>query len=203
MDTIIFIIITIMSLVIHELAHGYTAVAWGDDTPELQGRLTINPVKHLDFVGSLIVPLVTSLTGFGAFGWAKPVQYNPNNLKNLRWGELTIALAGPATNLLLAIITGIVFRIMYASLSLATIKFLVAIVVINLLLCVFNLIPVAPLDGSKVLFNLFPKFFYKIRPYYEKYSLPILFLFIIFGVAFLNPIISRLFKIIMGFDIGL
>src|SRR5574343_1199862 len=104
MDTIniIFsIAILIMSVVIHELSHGYTADLLGDPTPKIQGRLTLNPLKHLDFFGSFILPIVTSFSGF-TIGWAKPVEWNPYNVKNKRVGELLISIAGPLSNFIIA-----------------------------------------------------------------------------------------------------
>jgi Zn-dependent protease len=99
MDTltlIVSIIILVMSVVIHELSHGYVAEMLGDPTPRLQGRLTLNPLKHLDWFGSVIVPIITSFAGL-TFGWAKPVQWNPYNVKNKRWGEFLISIAGPGS----------------------------------------------------------------------------------------------------------
>src|SRR4051812_1743887 len=98
MQTIVSIVILIFSVIVHEVAHGFMADRLGDPTARLAGRLTLNPLKHLDPVGSIIVPLITSMAGF-TFGWAKPVPFNPYNLKNKRLGEFLIALAGPASNL--------------------------------------------------------------------------------------------------------
>ena len=92
-----------MSVVIHEVAHGYTAELLGDPTARLQGRLTLNPIKHLDMVGSIIVPIITYISGGVIFGWAKPVPFNPYNLKNRKWGEGLVALAGPLSNLCIAL----------------------------------------------------------------------------------------------------
>jgi Zn-dependent protease len=143
MITILSIIILIFSIIVHEIAHGFMADWLGDPTARLQGRLTLNPIKHIDPVGSIIVPLITSLSGF-TFGWAKPVIYNPYNLKNKRQGEFLIALAGPASNLVIAAIFGFIIRFNFVN-ALAMTPFLEIcsyIVVINLVLAIFNLIPV-------------------------------------------------------------
>jgi Zn-dependent protease len=114
MITILSIIILVFSIIVHEVAHGFMADWLGDPTARLQGRLTLNPIKHIDPVGSIIVPLITSLSGF-TFGWAKPVIYNPYNLKNKRQGEFLIALAGPASNLVIAAIFGFIIRLNFTS----------------------------------------------------------------------------------------
>ncbi len=194
---IVTIIILIMSVVMHELSHGYTADLLGDPTPRLQGRLTINPLKHLELFGSFIVPLITSLSGF-AFGWAKPIQWNPYNIKNKRMGELLISLAGPLANILIALVFGLYLRFFGGNLSNSFVFISSYIVGINIALAIFNLIPVPPLDGSKILFSLLPPNMYRIREGIEKYSLIILFIFIIFLWRFVEPIIPFVFKLILG-----
>src|SRR4051812_387507 len=105
MEIIFTILIIIMSVVIHEVSHGYAAYLQGDPTAKLEGRLTLNPIVHMDLFGSVIVPIITTLGGF-TFGWAKPVPYNPYNLKNQRSGEFFVAVAGPVSNLLVALVFG-------------------------------------------------------------------------------------------------
>ena len=194
---IISIAILIMSVVMHELSHGYAADILGDPTPRLQGRLTINPLKHLDLFGSLIVPIMTSLIGF-TFGWAKPVQWNPYNVKNKRWGELIISLAGPFANILIALIFGFIIRFFGNTVSEAFILISSYIVMINIVLAVFNLIPIPPLDGSKVLFSLLPPNLYKIREGFERYSIFLILILIFFLWQFIYPIIPFIFKLIVG-----
>ena len=194
---IISIVILIMSVVMHEISHGYAAEFLGDPTPRLQGRLTVNPIKHLDLFGSIIIPVFTSLMGF-TFGWAKPVQWNPYNVKNKRWGELIISLAGPLANILIALIFGMIIRFFGNSLSEAFILISSYIVMINIVLAVFNLIPIPPLDGSKVLFSLLPPNLYKIREGFERYSIFLILILIIFLWQFLEPIVPFLFRLIVG-----
>ena len=170
-------IILIVSVVIHEVSHGYAAYMQGDFTAYYQGRLTLNPLKHIDIVGSILVPIITSLAGF-PFGWAKPVPFNPYNLRNQRWGELLVALAGPASNIIIAIIFGLILRV-GTSLpdSFATLAALV--VLINIGLAIFNLIPIPPLDGSKILWGFLPFRFMRYRLALERYSFLIVILIII------------------------
>lgn len=151
------IIVLILSIIIHEVAHGWAAYALGDPTAKLSGRLTMNPLAHIDPVGSVLIPGLLVLTNAGMlFGWAKPVPYNPYNLKNQRWGEAIVGSAGVLTNLLLAVVFALVARFAfsagyeeYAALS-ATVSF------VNLFLGMFNLIPFPPLDGFTVLRGLIP-----------------------------------------------
>lgn len=158
MDTILTLLILIFSVIAHEVAHGYAANSLGDPTARLAGRLTLNPIPHIDLMGSIIIPALLVLTGSPIlFGWAKPVPYNPYNLRNQRWGETLVAIAGSATNILLAIIFGLIVRFGpilgfgATALSLASI-----IAFVNLFLGLFNLIPFPPLDGFTALRSALP-----------------------------------------------
>ena len=194
---IVSIIILIMSVVVHELSHGYTAELLGDPTPRLQGRLTLNPLKHLEVFGSLIVPFITSLAGF-TFGWAKPIQWNPYYVKNRRWGELLISIAGPVSNILIAVIFGLIMRSFGADLSTSFIQIASYVVAINIVLGVFNLIPIPPLDGSKILFSLLPSSMIGVRETLERYSIFFFLIVIFFLWRFVEPIIPWIFKLIVG-----
>jgi len=193
---ILIVIIVLMSVVIHEVAHGYAALWLGDSTAHYAGRLTLNPIKHLDWFGSIILPLLLSFSGV-MFGWAKPVPYNPYNLKNRRWGELLIAIAGPFSNILIAIIFGLFIQLMPAiSPSLLTVALL--IVQVNIVLAVFNLVPIPPLDGSKVLFALLPPSKQHIRTFLEQWGMLLVILFIFLFWRLLSPVIQFLFSLITG-----
>lgn len=151
------IIALILSIIIHEVAHGYAAYSLGDPTAKLAGRLTLNPFRHIDPLGSVILPglLVLSHSGF-LFGWAKPVPYNPYNLKNQRWGESVVAFAGIGTNLLLAVLFALVARFAFGN-GLEMFGTLAAsITLVNLYLGLFNLLPIPPLDGYTFLRGLLP-----------------------------------------------
>lgn len=196
-----------MSIVIHEYAHGYVAYLYGDDTARLQGRLTLNPLKHLELFGSIILPLVLlfSKAGF-ILGWAKPVPYNPDNLKGGRKANVMVALAGILSNLGIAIIFGLIMRFApilgIESLSDVAInsfyKIMTSIVLLNIVLAFFNLIPIPPLDGSKVLFAYLPLRLRHIQDFLEQYGMFILLFFIIFVWKYLSPVIFWLFRIITG-----
>jgi Zn-dependent protease len=197
--TIISIVILIMSAVVHEFAHGYAAYRLGDPTAQYEGRLTLNPIPHLDLFGSILLPTLLVLSGSPfVLGWAKPVPYNPYNLRNRRWGELIVAAAGPASNIIIALIAGIIFQLAPISQSVA--EFLYVIVFINVLLCIFNLIPVPPLDGSKILFGLFPRAV-KMRAFLEKYQL-VFFLAVLFLVwGIIGPVVQIITQLITGIGI--
>ena len=157
MATILSFIVLIISIIAHEVAHGYAADAQGDPTPRLAGRLTLNPLPHIDFMGSILIPALLVFSGSSIlFGWAKPVPYNPYNLRNKRWGETFVAIAGAATNLLLALIFGLIVRFGAATLSPAALSLAVTITFVNLFLGIFNLIPFPPLDGFTVLRSALP-----------------------------------------------
>jgi Zn-dependent protease len=188
-----------MSVVIHEVAHGYAAALQGDPTAKLEGRLTLNPIKHLDPFGSILLPIVTFLTAGFAFGWAKPVPYNPYNLRNQRWGELIVAIAGPLSNIFLALFFGLIMRFAGLSLPDSTFQLLGYIVVINLGLALFNLVPIPPLDGSKVLYAFLPFRFHEFRQNLERYSFIAIIFFIIFLSDYLIYPIAYLFTLLTGF----
>jgi Zn-dependent protease len=179
---IFFILILLMSVVIHEVSHGYAAYLQGDMTAKYQGRLTLNPLKHIDPIGSIIVPIVTSFLGF-PFGWAKPVPFNPYNLRNQRWGELLVAAAGPAANIIIAIFFGVIVRLALFTAPSSSFVYISAWVIwINICLAVFNLIPIPPLDGSKILFSFLPYHWSRIRWQIERYSLILVFILILIPI---------------------
>ena len=158
MDTLLSLVVLILSVIAHAVAHGYAANSLGDPTARLAGRLTLNPLPHIDLMGSIILPALLVFTHSPIlFGWAKPVPYNPYNLQNRRWGEMLVAVAGSATNIFLAVIFGLLVRYGSAAGFDATALSLAAsISFINLFLGLFNLIPFPPLDGFTVLRGALP-----------------------------------------------
>lgn len=159
MDPVIIpaIVIVILSIIFHEVAHGYVADMLGDPTARYSGRLTLNPLPHIDPVGSILIPGILALTNSPfLIGWAKPVPYNPYNLNNRKWGEALVAFAGPLTNIAIAVVFGLVLRFYGATLSQDILGLILIVVYANLALAVLNMLPIPPLDGSKVLKSLLP-----------------------------------------------
>ena len=167
MEAVLLIVVLIASVVVHEVAHAWQARREGDDTADRLGRITLNPLPHLDPIGSVIVPLVLHFTGSGfLFGWAKPVPVNPANYRSPVWGDIRVSMAGIVSNIGLAILSTFALAIalkvqtMFGPLGGATTLAVQAAyygVFINLVLAFFNLIPIPPLDGSHVLFHVLPE----------------------------------------------
>ncbi len=205
---IITLTILILSIVLHEVAHGYAANWLGDPTARLAGRLSPNPLLHIDPIGSVLVPGVLFLTGAQfLFGWAKPVPYNPYNLNNQKWGEAIVAAAGPLTNLLLALIFALVIRFASVlSLSQSFTEMASYIVYINVLLAIFNAIPFPPLDGSKIIEPFLPLGlalkYRAVKNYMENLGLIGLFLCVfVFMQIFITPF-SKVVMTVTHFLIG-
>lgn len=189
-----------MSIVIHEVSHGFMAEYFGDDTARNAGRLTLNPFSHLDLFGSILLPAVLILSHAGfLFGWAKPVPYNPNNLRDRKWGTIWVAAAGVLANFLIAIAFGIIIRLTSGMTLQPGFYFITsAIVIVNLALAIFNLVPIPPLDGSKILFSFLPERAFSFILAYEQYSLVLLLIFIVFFSDYLYPILAFLFHLVTG-----
>lgn len=190
-----------MSVVIHELAHGYSALWLGDSTAKYAGRLTLNPIKHLDPVGSVLVPLLLYiLPGNLIFGWAKPVPYNPYNLRNQKWGEAIVAAAGPLTNILIAVIFGLIVRlnVVFGVFPPAFTDLASIVVFMNIILAIFNLVPIPPLDGSKILFSVLPYHMQRFRLVLEQFGLILVIFFIFVLWRFIFPVVLWFFYLITG-----
>jgi len=197
--------VLIMSVVVHEVSHGYAASLLGDQTARFAGRLTLNPIKHLDPIGSVVVPLALIVLHAGfVFGWAKPVPVNPYNLRHRRWGELIVAAAGPLSNIVLAVIFGILIRVslIYGFLPDSFITIATVIVLINLVLAIFNLVPIPPLDGSKVLFSLLPLHMQHIREFLERYALFLVVIFVFFVWQWFSPLVAWTFSFLTGLPLS-
>jgi Zn-dependent protease len=210
----IVIVIGIMLLVafpIHEFAHAWTAFRLGDATAKMFGRLTLNPVAHFDPVGGTILALSFLLSqGAFAFGWAKPTPVNPLNLRGGRQGEALVAAAGPISNLVLAAAAAIPLRFLLGNEALAfdlpiLAQSLYYFVVINVILMIFNLLPIPPLDGSKVLFAFLPpRLAWQWRPVLEQYGFVLLILLFFFppgnsiGGRIIGPILDAIVSLLVG-----
>ena len=203
------LITLVIAFSVHEFSHAWTANAFGDSTPKDAGRLTLNPLKHLDPMGTLVLI-------FAGFGWARPVPVNPYALERRSSSALMwVSLAGPMSNFVLAILASIPLRlnwVAYTSSSTllpSTYMFLVEFISINLWLMVFNLIPLAPLDGDKIVEYFLPeswnRAFNRIRPYSAYILLAIVFVLPMLGVDLLGwiirPVMQNLFNLLMGYPV--
>ncbi|OGN28777.1 MAG: hypothetical protein A3A33_03275 [Candidatus Yanofskybacteria bacterium RIFCSPLOWO2_01_FULL_49_25] len=195
------IIAFLFSVVLHEVSHGLAARSMGDETAHYAGRLTLNPLKHLDTFGSILLPLILYIASQGSFifGYAKPVPYNPLNLRDQKYGPAKVALAGPLANIALAVLFGLLMQILPISLQLKPLTDLIQYIVwINLVLAVFNLVPLPPLDGHWILLTFLPASFDRFKQFYIRYGLFFFIIFLLFFSQLLLPLISFLFRVIIG-----
>jgi len=203
--TIFTLIVLLFSIVIHEVAHGSVALHLGDPTAKYAGRLTLNPLKHLDPIGSVLLPLALLLMTAGhgpIFGWAKPVPINPFNFKDKKWGSLKVAISGPLVNFVLAVIFGLIIR--FVSLSDTLLVLFSIISIYNFLWGIFNLVPIPPLDGSHILFSFLPDGFGRLKFFLYQYGFFILIFFIFMGgLSFLFLAANFLFYFVTGQSLGI
>ena len=201
------LVVLICSVMIHEIAHGAVALALGDQTAKRAGRLTFNPLRHIDPFGSVILPILLSLLpGAPVLGWAKPVPYNPLNLKNPRRGAGIIGAAGPVSNLLVATVFGLAVRFLsplaVTEPMLVLFGLLHIVVIVNVALALFNLIPLPPLDGANILFALLPPQFEAFERFLVRYGFYLFIILIVGGLDFLSPAIAFLYTLLVGGGIG-
>lgn len=199
--TLIFVVpLVLFSLSVHEMAHGFVAYKLGDPTAKRDGRLTLNPLAHLDPMGTIAM-IISSVAGRG-FGWAKPVMINPSYFRNPLKGMLQVSIAGPLSNIGLAIIFGLIMRL-FPQLSLTVKVFLATAVIMNLSLALFNLIPVPPLDGSRVLMYFLRGRAFEFMARMEQYGFMILIAIVVIFPGFLGTVIDMplrfLFHLITGY----
>jgi Zn-dependent protease len=193
----------LISLSTHEYCHALVSYLLGDSTAQRAGRLTLNPVAHIDPVGTILVPLLGAMSGFPVIGWAKPVPFNPYNLKHGKWGPVMVALAGPISNFLMAAIYLLMLRLVIAFMPISSdnllVLFLTLLVMVNVVLGIFNFIPVPPLDGSKLLPALFTSPKYRDTLMWIETRGPLILMLIIFADYFLRlHILSRLFNSVIN-----
>ncbi|OGI72297.1 hypothetical protein A3J61_02205 [Candidatus Nomurabacteria bacterium RIFCSPHIGHO2_02_FULL_38_15] len=200
-SSILYLVILIFSVVIHEVAHGYAARRNGDETAALAGRLTLNPISHIDLFGSILLPAILLVMHSPILlGWAKPVPVNPNNFVNQKRGTLHVSLAGVVANFGIAIVFGLVARFgVELGMPESAMGAVYLIVLVNVVLGFFNLIPIPPLDGSKVLFALLPARYAYIEIFLNRYAFIILIAFVFFGASFiLEPLVKYSFIFLTG-----
>jgi len=198
LDIVFSIAILIMSVVIHEVSHGFAANYLGDPTARLEGRLSLNPISHLDPIGSVFVPVMLALLpGNLMFGWARPVPVNPYNLRG-KYAEAIVAAAGPLSNIALAVVFGLFIRFASEAVPASSLHIATLVVIVNLVLAIFNLVPIPPLDGSKVLFAFLPYHLQEARQSLERYGFFIVLIFIVFFWQYLAPILELAFTLLTG-----
>jgi Zn-dependent protease len=193
MEVLIIIFVVLYSIILHELAHGYVADYLGDYTPRYSGRLTLNPLAHLDPLGSILLPIFSYLTGGFIFGWAKPVPVNPFNFKNPKKDMAIVGIAGPLTNIFLALIFAFLFKTLSPILPLNQDIF-VFLIRINLVLAIFNLLPIPPLDGSRVFLGFLPM---EKQIYLEQFGIILVFIFLFFAFPLIISIVNFLTNLIL------
>lgn len=156
LDAALMVVVLLFAIIVHEVAHGYVALLNGDPTAKISGRITLNPVPHIDPLGTVLLPLILLISGSRLlFGWARPVPVNPLNFRNYFWGEITVSAAGPLSNLALAVVFAFLLRLDLGNIGLMKLAYYG--VSINIFLALFNLIPIPPLDGSHVVSALLPR----------------------------------------------
>lgn len=193
---ILWVAAIIFALTIHEFSHGLVARLQGDPTAEREGRLTLNPLSHIDWMGFFLLVVA-------GFGWAKPIPFNPYNLKYKRFGPALVALAGPLSNILMVVIVGVVLSLIYRFTGVDSenlmVLFFVLVIQVNILLAVFNFIPIPPLDGSKILFSFIGESRPEVVMFLEKYGIWMLLALIFFG----GNLIGGIFSFFYNFTLSL
>ena len=206
LDTLLVLVVVIPSIMLHEVAHGAVAYTFGDDTAKRAGRLTLNPLRHVDPLGTLVLPGIMALSGLGVFGWAKPVPVNPARLRHPRNNSLLVSLAGPATNVALALASVVALRWLSAPGVAAQVRFAVQyggfdvlsvgdrllflLGFLNVSLAVLNLLPIPPLDGSALIERLLPARAWPTWMVIRQYSMPVLLVLFLVGAARLQHIFT-------------
>lgn len=187
---IIVVIVTFISMALHEFAHGYVSYLLGDDTAKNEGRLTINPIKHVDLFLTIILPIMLALTGAPVFGGAKPIPFNPNNIRGGEWGIALVAVAGPIMNLLISFVVFGLWSLIGTPSGDILGQIFINIIYINLGFFIFNMIPIPPLDGSRVLYVLAPDFIKKVMEYMERFGFIVILIILLLANSFIIKFMS-------------
>jgi len=199
LNAALMVVVLLFSVIVHEVAHGYVALLNGDPTARMLGRITLNPVPHIDPVGTILLPLILLLSHAGIlFGWARPVPVNPLNYRNYRWGEFAVSAAGPVSNLVLAAVFSLLLRLGLGNVGLM--KLASFGVSINIFLALFNLIPIPPLDGSHILAILLPRDLARLYAYLEPVGF--ILILVLFYTGILSAIIMPFYRAIAVLLLG-
>jgi Zn-dependent protease len=194
-NVLLFLAVLVPSVILHEVAHGVAALRFGDDTAQRAGRLTLNPIAHIDPFGTVILPALLVVFTGAAFGYAKPVPVNPSRMRRPRDHGLLVSLAGPATNIVLALLAALVFRQLSPTTSQTLVDLVVSFGAINVILAAFNLLPIPPLDGSALIERVLPRHMLPRWHQIRQYSMGLLLI-----VVLLVPgVLSRVFNV--AFDL--
>ncbi len=192
------VVVLFFSVIVHEVAHGYLALLNGDPTAKLSGRITLNPIPHIDPIGTLLLPALLVLSGARLlFGWARPVPVNPMNFRNYTWGELTVSAAGPLSNLALAVVFALLLRLNLGNVGLMKLAYYG--VSINIFLALFNLIPIPPLDGSHVLAAVLPRDLLRLYRHLEPVGFILILVLFYTGImgALIMPVYRQIARLLL------
>jgi len=197
LPALFYFLVIIPSAIMHEYAHGWMADRLGDPTARYAGRLSLDPRVHIDPIGTILLPLLLffSTGGNFMFAYAKPVPFNPNNLRDQRWGPVWVALAGPFINLLIAFVVGLILQFLPAG---TFSDLLLLIVLANVLLAVFNCVPIPPLDGSKVLYALLPPSLENVKIFLDRFGFVLVLIFVFYFSHVINPIVDYFVRLFTG-----
>jgi Zn-dependent protease len=198
MEIALMVVVLFFSVIIHEVAHAYSALLNGDPTAKLSGRITLNPIPHIDPIGTLLLPALLVLSGSRLlFGWARPVPVNPMNFRNYTWGEITVSASGPLSNLALAVVFALLLRLGLGNIGLMKLAYYG--VSINIFLALFNLIPIPPLDGSHVLAALLPRDLLRLYRHLEPVGFILILVLFYTGImgAVLMPIYRQIARLLL------
>jgi Zn-dependent protease len=195
LDAALMVAVLFFSVIVHEVAHGYVALMNGDPTAKLSGRITLNPIPHIDPIGTIFLPLLLVITGSRfLFGWARPVPVNPLNFRNYQWGEISVSAAGPLSNLALAVVFAFLLRLGLGNLGLMKLAYYG--VSINIFLALFNLVPIPPLDGSHLLAAVLPRELNRV--YQQLEPVGFILILILFYTGILGAVLMPIYRQIAG-----
>jgi Zn-dependent protease len=193
-DVLLVLAVIVPSIILHEVAHGVAALQFGDDTAKRAGRLTLNPVPHIDLFGTILLPALLVFTLGSAFGYAKPVPVNPRRMRRPRDHGLLVSLAGPATNIVLALLAALVYRQLVPVASPAVVGFVFRFGAINVILAAFNMLPIPPLDGSALVERVLPRRLLPRWHQIRQYSMAVLLLVVL--------LLPQMLSGVFGFAVG-